>query len=76
MTRQAIIDRTIKVLNQLPEDKAEEISDFADFVMKRHEEYQLNQGVQQLASTSKSFNFLNDEEELYTVADVKEPYNG
>jgi len=33
MTRQAIIERTIQASNQLPEDKAEEISDFADFVI-------------------------------------------
>jgi hypothetical protein len=32
MTRQIIIERTLKAINQLPEDKAEEISDFADFV--------------------------------------------
>ena len=31
MTKQAIIERTIKAINQLPEDKAEEISAFADF---------------------------------------------
>lgn len=35
MTRQAIIERTIKAINQLPEDKEEEISDFADFVIKK-----------------------------------------
>ena len=38
MTRKIIIERTLKVINQLPEDKAEEISDFADFVFKRYEE--------------------------------------
>lgn len=76
MTRQAIIDRTIKAINQLPEDKAEEISDFADFLSKRYEEYQLQQGIQQLSATSKAFDFLNDEEDIYTIADLKEVYNG
>lgn len=76
MTRQAIIERTIKAINQLPEEKAEEISHFADFVSKRYEEYQLTQGIQKLTANSQAFDFLNDEEELYSLADIKEPYNG
>ena len=76
MTRQAIIERTIKAINQLPEDKAEEISDFAEFVSKRYEEYLLTQGIQKLTVNSKAFDFLNDEEDLYSIADLKEVYNG
>ena len=76
MSRKAIIERTIKVINQLPEDKAQEISDFADFVSKRYEEHQLTQGIQKLIANSKTFDFLNDEEDLYSVADLKEVYNG
>lgn len=76
MTRQAIIERTIKAINQLPDNKAEEISDFADFVSKRYEEYQLSQGIQQLTVDSKAFDFLNAEEDLYSIKDLKEVYNG
>ena len=76
MTRQAIIERTIKAINQLPENKAEEIYDFAIFLTKRYEEYQLTQGIQQLTSNDRTFDFLNDEEELYSIADLKEVYNG
>jgi hypothetical protein len=76
MTRQAIIERTIKALNQLPEDKAEEISDFADFVTKRYEEDRMTKGIQQLTASNQAFDFLNDEEDLYSEADLKEVYNG
>ncbi len=76
MTRQAIIERTIKAINHLPEEKAEEISDFADFVSKRYEEHLLTQGIQQLTTYSKAFGFLNNEEDLYFVDDLKEVYNG
>jgi len=75
MTRQAIIERTIKAINQLPEDKAEEISDFADFVSKRYEEYQLSKGIQKLTADSKTFEFLNEDEDIYSVSDLKEVYN-
>ncbi|WP_138480648.1 DUF2281 domain-containing protein [Dyadobacter bucti] len=76
MTKQAIIERTIEAIRQLPEDKAEEISDFADFLRKRYEENQLSQGIQKLAAESAAFEFLNNEEELYSVEDLKVVYNG
>ncbi|MFT3945550.1 MAG: hypothetical protein QM763_01140 [Agriterribacter sp.] len=76
MTRQAIIERTINIINQLPDEKAQEIADFADFIIKRHEEVQLSKGIQKLAEKSKSFDFLNDDEDLYSEADLKEVYNG
>lgn len=76
MTRQAIIERTLKAINQLPEEKAEEISDFAEFMIKQYEEQQLSKGIQKLTASSQTFNFLNDEEDLYTEADLKEKYNG
>lgn len=75
MTKQIIIERTLKAINQLPEDKAEEISDFADFVFKKYEEQELSKGIQKLASESNTFNFLETEEELYTVSDLKVMYN-
>jgi hypothetical protein len=76
MTRQAIIERALKVINQLPEDKAEEISDFTEFMMNQYEEQQLTKGIQQIAANSKAFDFLNNEEDLYTEDDLKEVYNG
>jgi hypothetical protein len=76
MTRQAIIERTIKAINQLPEDKAEEISDFADFVIKKFEDNRITESIQQLASKSQAFDFLNDEEDIYSSNDLKVKYNG
>jgi hypothetical protein len=76
MTKQLIIERTLKIINQLPEDKAAEISDFADFVFKRYEEYELTKGIQQMVSESQTFDFLNNEEDLYSLADLKEVYSG
>ncbi|HMG16781.1 MAG TPA: hypothetical protein VK590_15100 [Saprospiraceae bacterium] len=74
MTKQAIIERTIKIINQLPQDKAEEISDFADFIIKRYEEQSLIEGLKNILADSQSFEFLNNEEELYTESDLKEVY--
>lgn len=76
MTRQVIIERTLKAINQLPEDKAEQISNFAEFMMKQYEEQQLTAGIQIFTANSEAFNFLNSEEDLYTEDDLKEKYYG
>jgi hypothetical protein len=76
MTRQAIIEKTLKAISLLPENKAEEISDFADFVIKKYEDQKLTDAIQQIVTDSNAFAFLESEEELYTVADLKEVYNG
>ncbi len=74
MTKEAIIKKTLKTLNVLPAEKAEEVSDFADFILKKHEEYILQKGIYKIAEESETFNFLNEEEVLYTVKDIKEKY--
>ena len=76
MTKQAIIERTIKAINLLPEDKAEEISDFADFVIKRYEEHMLTKGIQKLTIESHAFDFLSADEDLCSVGGLEEVYNG
>lgn len=75
MTKQAIIERTVKIINQLPESKAEEISDFADFVIKRYEEQSLTEGIQNIISNSQSFEFLKKEEEIYSEKDLKKIFS-
>jgi len=72
--KEAIIKKTVNALNILPQDKAEEIADFAEFVLKKYEEQVLQKGIEKLQSESNSFNFLNEDEELYTVADIKQKF--
>ncbi len=62
-------------MEQLPEDKAIEISDFVDFIFKRFEKQELERGIQKMVSGSQTFDFLKNEEEIYSLADLKEVYN-
>ncbi|MFI5162897.1 MAG: hypothetical protein ACHQHN_16570 [Sphingobacteriales bacterium] len=71
MTKEAIIEKTIKTLNVLPVEKAEEVADFADFILKKYEEYIIQEGIYKLAEDGRSFNFLNEEEVLYSKKDIK-----
>jgi hypothetical protein len=75
MTKQTIIERTVKIINQLPEDKAEEISIFAVLLVKRYEEERLTQDIHNIISDSDAFDFLANEEDLYSETDLKEVYN-
>jgi hypothetical protein len=74
MTREAIIQKTMEVLSALPADKIEEVSDFADYVLKKYDDRSLQQEMQVIIEQSDTFNFLNEEEELYSIADLKERY--
>jgi hypothetical protein len=76
MKQQAIINTTVQILNQLPLDKAEEVSHFAQFILKQYEEELLTLGIQKLTAENSSFNFLKEDEGSYTLNDVKERYNG
>ena len=74
MTKQALIQKIIEILEKLPDSKVFEIATFAEFLLKTHEDYILRKGVSELNSNSTRFDFLNDEEELYTLADLKERF--
>jgi len=71
MSKKELIKRTIKTLEQLPEDKIYEVADFTDFVLKKYEEQILQEGIEILVSNSKAFEFLNKEEDLYSEKDLK-----
>jgi hypothetical protein len=74
MRRDALIQRTLTALAKLPEDKANEIADFADYILKKYDEEILQKGIQKLVSESKTFAYLQKEDDLYTVNDLKEIY--
>ena len=74
MNRETLIKQTIKKLNQLPESKIKEVNDFTDFLLSKIDDIILQEGIQKLTSDSKSFEYLKDDEDLYSVNDLKEKY--
>ena len=72
MIRETLINKTIKILSKLPNDKIREVSDFTEYILKKYEEETLQKGIEKLVSDSNTFQFLNDEEDLYTVNDIIE----
>ena len=74
MTRESLIKKTIDNLSKLPDQKLKEVSDFAEFLLSRIDNQIMTEGIQKLVSDSKTFKFLEDEEDLYSVDDLKEKY--
>ena len=46
-----------------------------EFLIKKYEEQMMVAGIMQLSSESKVFNFLAEEEDIYSLADLKEKFN-
>jgi hypothetical protein len=74
MDRKDLIDRVIRKIKLLPDIKIREVNDFADFLLSRIDDKITLEGIQKLAVDSKVFEFLKDEEDLYSVNDLKEKY--
>lgn len=76
MTRQSIIEKTVNAINQLPPDKAVEISDFAEFLIRKYDEHILTKGIEKLVSEGHTFDFLREDEVEYSVEDLKVIFDG
>jgi hypothetical protein len=74
MSKKELIDKTLQTLQKLPADKISEVSDFADFILKKAEEETISKGIQKIVTDDPAFSFLQEEEEIYTVKDLKERY--
>ena len=74
MSKEEMIAKTIAAMQKLPADKVAEVSDFADFILQRKEDKEITEGIAQISIQAKSYKFLDEEEELYTLNDVKAPY--
>lgn len=73
MAREKLMEKAIEVLSKLPDQKLIEVSDFTEFlIISRREIRKLTEGIQLIFSDSKSFRFLEDEKNLYSVSDLKE----
>ena len=74
MTKAQLINQTLEKLSELPGGKVQEAYDFVDFLLKRSEEDVIQQGATNLMRQSQTFQFLEEEEDLYSSDDLKERY--
>jgi hypothetical protein len=61
----------LEVIQKLPNDQVNEVSNFADFLYKKYEDNLILENISKIASESQSFKFLDEEEDLYKPSDLK-----
>lgn len=61
----------MEVIQKLPNDQVNEVSNFADFLYKKYEDNLILENISKIASESQSFKFLDEEEDLYKPSDLK-----
>ena len=72
MDRSILIKETIAKIHQLPDVKIQEINDFAEFLLSKTDDKILPKGIQKITSDSKSHDYFKNEEDLYSVKDLKD----
>lgn len=72
MDRQTLIESTSDKISQLPDIKINEVNDFVDFLLCKIDNNIICEGVQKLTADSKFYDFLKNEEYLYSVNGLKE----
>ena len=70
MNRNILINKTINNISLLPVFKLKEVSEYVDFLLKTYDNKKMTEGIMEL--TTKSFEFLAEEEELYNESDLIE----
>ena len=70
-----MVDELVRVLveksRKLDKEKLAEVLDFVDFLVAKHDEEALKEGIATLAEKSKSFEFLVREPDIYSLKDVQ-----
>jgi hypothetical protein len=71
MEREVLMKKTVRNIEQLPTTRIKEVNNFVEFILQKTEDAMITEGLQQLVSSSKTYEFLNNEPELYSVNDLK-----
>lgn len=74
MNRKILIEKLRNKIDRLPDNKIQEMDDFADFLLSKIDDKITVKGIEKLVQDSRAFGFLNEDEDLYTVNDLKEKY--
>jgi choline kinase len=72
MTKKAIIQKTIKTLNMLPEEKLIIVADFAEYLLEKEEQHAKQNRLESLIEQSQAYYFLHGDDDIYTADDIKE----
>jgi hypothetical protein len=71
MVQEVLMERTISKMKQLSTKRIHQVNDFVEFISQRADNDTITKGLQQLSSVSENtYDFLDNEPEIYTVNDL------
>ena len=71
MEREMLVKKTINKIEQLPVLRLQEVNDFVEFLIQRTDDALITEGLKKLSSSGRTYDFLNEEPELYSINDLK-----
>ena len=71
MTKKTLLKKAHEKLEKLPAEKITAVLDYADFLISKTENSIHNDELLNMAASSKSFAFVNEDEVEYTISDIK-----
>ncbi len=74
MEREVLVQKMFHNIEQLPTQCIQEVNDFVEFILQKADDSLITQGLQKLSSSSHTYDFLDDEPELYSINDLKVRY--
>ena len=75
MTKEVMLKNTLTAISRLPKNKLSEVAQFVELVARSEEEVNLQKGIEKLSLEGGALDFLNEEEDLYSLADLKVKYH-
>jgi hypothetical protein len=74
MSKEELLEHVLERCRKLPESQIAQLLDYAEFLAQKSENGALLKEISSLAEQSVSFDFLNEDPEIYTINDVKVKY--
>jgi len=74
MNRELLLEKKVKSIEQLPDERLNEVADFVDFLLQKESEEQLVHDITVINGEAGAFDFLSEEEDLYSDDDLIEKY--
>lgn len=71
MEREILVQQTFYNINKLPTPRVQEVNNFVEFMLQKTDDALITEGLQRLSAIGRTYNFLNDEPELYSSDDLK-----
>jgi len=71
MEREVLVKKMLGNIKKLPTPRIREVNDFMEFIIQKTDDVLITEGLQKLSLSGQTYDFLNDEPELYSINDLK-----